>query len=88
MKAESETINAEHSIKEAAKQLEDGNRMVFTVIGVMQGCVSSPVLFNILLEVVIVTVLALEGNGIVETIPEVLLQCMATHTDIGREKNH
>jgi len=38
VKAESETINAEHSIKEAAKQLEDGNRMVFTVIGVMQGC--------------------------------------------------
>jgi len=37
-----------------------------TVIGVMQGCVLSPVLFNISLEVVIA--LALEGNEIGATI--------------------
>jgi len=45
--------------------------MVLTVVGVMQGCVLSPVLFNILLEVVIA--LALENNEICATISGYLI---------------
>ena len=42
-----------------------------TVLGVMQGCVLSPLLFNILLEVVMA--LALENNSIGATISGTLI---------------
>ena len=54
--------------------------MVLTVMGVMQGCVLSPVLFNILLEVVIA--LALGGNEVGATISGNLISNLRFADDI------
>jgi len=59
----------------------DLSRWFEAVVGVMQGCVLSPLLFNILLEVVMA--LALENNSIGATISGTLISNLRCVDDIS-----